>query len=210
MQFHYGHGEEQNVVAVQLKMLQLLSAEAHQNITVHCRNMVAYRDQKSGLLKKALVLRGSNGQELRAQGNARLRYTVIEDGCSVSPRRTFWCELKRRVISWHPRTPPPEIKWTVGKDGDPVQKSDGCPPPCGGSGTDGHRKGWPGVRRGRRSRLLFLNQRQMDRRFFFIGPKSSETTELWVSSRRPRLHKPDKEPEIGRLFCHLLVTQRSR
>lgn len=90
MQFRYGDGEEQeNVVAVQLRLLQLLSAEAHQNITLHCRNTVAYRDQKSGLLKKALVLRGANGQELRAQGNARLRYTVIEDGCSVSPRRTL-------------------------------------------------------------------------------------------------------------------------
>lgn len=89
MQFHYGHGEEQgNTVAVQLKLLQLLSAEAYQNITFHCRNMVAYKDQKSGLLKTALVLRGSNGQELRAQGTARLRYSVIEDGCSVSPEHS--------------------------------------------------------------------------------------------------------------------------
>lgn len=74
-------------MAVQLKLLQLLSRESHQNITYHCRNSVAYKDNKSNSLKKALVLRGYNGQELRAQGNNRLRYTVIEDGCSVSRYR---------------------------------------------------------------------------------------------------------------------------
>lgn len=70
-----------------MKLLQLLSKESHQNITYHCRNSVAYKDAKSSNLKKALVLRGSNGQELRAQGNNRLRYTVLEDGCSVSLSR---------------------------------------------------------------------------------------------------------------------------
>lgn len=67
-----------------MKLLQLLSKESHQNITYHCRNSVAYKDEKNSNLKKALVLRGSNGQELRAQGNNRLRYAVIEDSCSVS------------------------------------------------------------------------------------------------------------------------------
>lgn len=71
-------------MAVQLKLLQLLSKESHQSITYHCRNSVAYRDDSTGLLKKALVLKGSNGQELRALGNNRLRYTVLEDGCTVS------------------------------------------------------------------------------------------------------------------------------
>ncbi|KAF1371597.1 hypothetical protein PFLUV_G00270040 [Perca fluviatilis] len=83
--FRYGNTEEQpNAVAVQLKLLQLLSKESHQSITYHCMNSVAYKDAKSTNLKKALVLRGFNGQELRAQGNNRLRYTVIEDGCSIS------------------------------------------------------------------------------------------------------------------------------
>lgn len=86
-QFRYGNKEEQpNAVAVQLKLLQLLSKESHQNVTYHCRNSVAYNDENSGDLKKALVLRVFNGQELRAQGSNRLRYTVIEDGCSVSLR----------------------------------------------------------------------------------------------------------------------------
>lgn len=50
---------------------------------------MAYKDGQSGGLMKALVLRGANGQELRAQGNPRLRYTVLEDGCAVSHRRTL-------------------------------------------------------------------------------------------------------------------------
>lgn len=83
--FTYGNPEDQpNVVAVQMKLLQLLSKESHQNITYHCRNSVAYKDIKTTNLKRAVVLKGSNGQELRAQGNVRLRYTVIEDGCANS------------------------------------------------------------------------------------------------------------------------------
>lgn len=85
-QFQYGNADEPwNVVAVQLKLLRVLSTASHQNVTYHCRNSVAYRDEASGALKKALILRGSNGQDLRAQGNGRLRYTVLEDGCSVRP-----------------------------------------------------------------------------------------------------------------------------
>lgn len=79
--FLYGDQEQPNTAAVQLKLLQLLSSQARQNITYHCRNSVAHRDT-GGSLKKALILQGSNGQELRAQGNPRLRYTVTEDGCS--------------------------------------------------------------------------------------------------------------------------------
>lgn len=83
--FRYGNPEEQpSAVAVQLKLLQLLSKESHQNITYHCRNSVAYKDGKGSNLKKALILRGSNGQELRAQGNNRLKYSVLRDGCAKS------------------------------------------------------------------------------------------------------------------------------
>lgn len=82
LQFLYGDQEHPNTAAVQLKLLQLLSSQARQNLTFHCRNSVAHRDA-GGSLKKAMILRGSNGQELRAQGNPRLRYTVTEDGCSV-------------------------------------------------------------------------------------------------------------------------------
>lgn len=82
-------------MAVQLKLLQLLSKESHQTITYNCRNSVAYKEGKSNSLKKALVLKGFNGQELRAQGNTRLRYTVVDDGCSVSQRRLLKFGEKR-------------------------------------------------------------------------------------------------------------------
>ena len=73
-----------------MKLLQLLSKEAHQSITYHCKNSVAYKNELSTNLKKALILKGSNGQELRALGHNRLRYTVIEDGCTVSHQQRVW------------------------------------------------------------------------------------------------------------------------
>lgn len=115
-QFRYGRKEEQpNAVAVQLKLLQLLSSESHQNVTYHCRNSVAYKDKKSSNLKKALVLRGSDGQELRAQGNNRLRYTVVEDGCSVRPSPPPIGCLKRAPLTspFSPQTSSEEWGRTV-------------------------------------------------------------------------------------------------
>lgn len=78
-----------------MKLLQVLSKESHQSITYHCRNSVAYKDVRTTNLKKALVLKGSNGQELRALGNNRLRYTVIEDGCTVRHYRIFKLDDER-------------------------------------------------------------------------------------------------------------------
>lgn len=61
-----------------------MSTEASQNITYHCKNSVAYMDQQTGNLKKALLLQGSNEIEIRAEGNSRFTYGVTEDGCTVS------------------------------------------------------------------------------------------------------------------------------
>lgn len=71
------------VAAVQLNFLRLLSTEASQNLTYHCKNSIAYMDQKTGDLKKALLLQGSNEVEIRAEGNSRFTYAVLEDGCKV-------------------------------------------------------------------------------------------------------------------------------
>lgn len=68
-----------------MTFIRLLSKEASQTITYHCKNSVAYKDEKTGNLKKAVVLKGSNDLELKAEGNNRFRYTVMEDSCSVSP-----------------------------------------------------------------------------------------------------------------------------
>lgn len=67
-----------------MTFIRLLSKEASQTITYHCKNSVAYKDEKMGNLKKAVILKGSNDLELKAEGNNRFRYTVVEDSCSVS------------------------------------------------------------------------------------------------------------------------------
>lgn len=61
-----------------------MSTEATQNVTYHCKNSVAYMDQETGNLKKALLLQGANEIEIRAEGNSRFTYGVTEDGCTVS------------------------------------------------------------------------------------------------------------------------------
>lgn len=83
-QFEYG-GEGSNPadVAIQLTFLRLMATEAAQNVTYHCKNSVAYMDQASGNLKKALLLQGANEIEIRAEGNSRFTYGVTEDGCTV-------------------------------------------------------------------------------------------------------------------------------
>lgn len=67
-----------------MTFIRLLSKEASQTITYHCKNSVGYKDEKMGNLKKAVILKGSNDLELKAEGNNRFRYTVVEDSCSVS------------------------------------------------------------------------------------------------------------------------------
>ncbi len=67
-----------------MTFIRLLSKEASQTITYHCKNSVGYRDEKTGNFKKAVILKGSNDLELKAEGNNRFRYTVVEDSCSVS------------------------------------------------------------------------------------------------------------------------------
>lgn len=84
VQFSYAQdGPAANAAAVQLTFLRLLSTEASQNLTYHCKNSVAYMDQATGNLKKALLLQGSNDVEIRAEGNSRFTYGVLEDGCKV-------------------------------------------------------------------------------------------------------------------------------
>lgn len=66
-----------------MNFLRLLSTEASQNLTYHCKNSVAYMDASTGNLKKAVLLQGSNDVEIRAEGNSRFTYSVMEDGCTV-------------------------------------------------------------------------------------------------------------------------------
>lgn len=82
-QFNYGDDSlPPNTAAIQMTFLRLLSTEASQNITYHCKNSIAYMDEQAGNLKKALLLQGSNDIEIRAEGNSRFTYNVLEDGCT--------------------------------------------------------------------------------------------------------------------------------
>lgn len=84
-QFQYGSdGADTEDVSIQMTFMRLMSNQASQNITYHCKNSIAYMDSTSGNLKKALLLQGSNDVEIRAEGNSRFTYSVSEDGCTVS------------------------------------------------------------------------------------------------------------------------------
>lgn len=67
----------------QLGHLQLLSTHATQNITYHCKNSVAYRDNTKNSYRRSLKLLAWNDAELTAKGSQRLRYEALEDGCQV-------------------------------------------------------------------------------------------------------------------------------
>ncbi|MEQ2164343.1 Collagen alpha-1(II) chain, partial [Goodea atripinnis] len=84
--FHFSYGDDSlapNTAAIQMTFLRLLSTEASQNLTYHCKNSVAYLDASTGNLKKAVLLQGSNDVEIRAEGNSRFTYSVMEDSCAV-------------------------------------------------------------------------------------------------------------------------------
>lgn len=64
--------------------LQILSAQATQNITYHCKKTVAYFDAERNSHRRGLKLLLWNDAELTPKGPHRLRYDVIEDGCQVN------------------------------------------------------------------------------------------------------------------------------
>uniref|UniRef100_A0A318D688 Fibrillar collagen NC1 domain-containing protein n=1 Tax=Kangiella spongicola TaxID=796379 RepID=A0A318D688_9GAMM len=83
LQFSYGDKKHSpNTVMIQTTFLRLLSEEAAQNITYHCKNSIAYMDDQTGTLRKALILKSANDIEIKAEGNNRFKYTVLEDGCT--------------------------------------------------------------------------------------------------------------------------------
>jgi len=62
----------------QITFLRLLSTNARQQVTYHCRNTVAYYNGRD--YDQALKLKGANGAEFTAEGSAQ--YRVLEDGCA--------------------------------------------------------------------------------------------------------------------------------
>lgn len=68
----------------QISFLQLLSSNAEQNITYHCKNSVGYFDTERRTYRRGLKLLGWNDLELTPRGNQRSRYEMIVDECRVS------------------------------------------------------------------------------------------------------------------------------
>ncbi|EOB06856.1 Collagen alpha-1(II) chain, partial [Anas platyrhynchos] len=67
LQFSYGDESlSPTTASIQLTFLRLLSTEGSQNVTYHCKNSIAYMDEETGNLKKALLIQGSNDVEIRA------------------------------------------------------------------------------------------------------------------------------------------------
>lgn len=102
-QFEYNdEGVTSKDMATQLAFMRLLANHASQNITYHCKNSIAYMDEETGNLKKAVILQGSNDVELRAEGNSRFTFSVLEDGCSVSNTKDVHrdCDNDRVVLSF--------------------------------------------------------------------------------------------------------------
>lgn len=57
-------------------------------------------DEATGNLKKALLLQGSNDVEIRAEGNSRFTYSVLEDGCKVRFSPTYKMQtMSHKLIS---------------------------------------------------------------------------------------------------------------
>jgi collagen type II alpha len=84
----------------QIGFLQLLSTQATQNITFHCKNTVAYFDKQKNNHRKGIKLMTWNDNELTPKGPQRLRYEVVEDGCQ--DRLNTW---SKTVVSYSTEKP---------------------------------------------------------------------------------------------------------
>uniref|UniRef100_A0A318D7X7 Fibrillar collagen NC1 domain-containing protein n=1 Tax=Kangiella spongicola TaxID=796379 RepID=A0A318D7X7_9GAMM len=81
--FSYGYnGVSEDIVETQLAFLRIRSTQASQNITYYCKNSIAYMDYENGNVKKALRLMSTADMELKAEGNRKFTYNVLEDGCT--------------------------------------------------------------------------------------------------------------------------------
>lgn len=76
----------------QLRFLQLLSSEAWQQLTYHCKKSVAVFDATRRNLRSAMQIMTAADTELKARGNRKFRYRVLEDGCKT--KTATWSSTK--------------------------------------------------------------------------------------------------------------------
>jgi len=67
----------------QLEFLQLLSEQARQQITYHCKNSVAWPSESSDDLTKSIKMLTINGLELHAKSSNKYKPKLILDDCKV-------------------------------------------------------------------------------------------------------------------------------
>lgn len=67
-----------------MQFLQLLSSEASQELTYHCKNSIAVYDASRRSLRNALQIMTTSDIQLKARGNKKFRYRIVQDGCKVS------------------------------------------------------------------------------------------------------------------------------
>lgn len=72
----------------QLQFLQLVSSNAYQNVTYHCRKSIAYHDAAANSHKKALIFASADDREIFGGQRRKYQYTVPVDGCKN--RKNVW------------------------------------------------------------------------------------------------------------------------
>lgn len=219
MQFEYGGQDSDPAdVAIQLTFLRLMSTEASQNLTYHCKNSVAYLDQQTGNLKKSLLLQGSNEIELRSEGNSRFTYTVTYDGCTVSARVPGQGPSLGRGFPGRPSfsSPPlslppgdaplplsplrPESHRSLGQDSDRIQNHQDLPPAHHRCGPLGHWRPRPGIRHERWPCLLPVNSLHSN-----LAPSHPTHWPLTLETdKQPKLNPPQKKSKMGTNFTWTL------
>lgn len=68
---------------IQLNFLQLMSDRAEQQITFNCLNSVAFYNQVNSTFDQAIKMLSSDENELTADSESRLAYSVLSDNCQV-------------------------------------------------------------------------------------------------------------------------------
>lgn len=88
----------------QIRFLQLLSGQAYQNVTYHCRNSLAYGDAASGeqVSESAIQLERFDGEIITAfDENPKKRYAVSYDGCKN--KADTWDKTVMEISTKHSR-----------------------------------------------------------------------------------------------------------
>jgi len=103
-EIHPDHEFQYKADSNQMSFLQLLSSNAYQKLTYHCKNSVAVFDATNRNFRNSLRIMTTSDFELNARGNRKVRYNVIEDGCKTSSNN--WSSTTIQYITDKPQRLP--------------------------------------------------------------------------------------------------------